>query len=575
VARARGIEFDVARLSELLGAPVVPTVGNKGAGMDQLLDAILAVAAGGGGWRPVTIDYGREIEEELAKLQTIVEPHLPPASARRGRWVATKLLEGDPEVARSIAAPEPGAAVERSGAYLRSMFGDLPGVVIADRRYGFIAGACQEAVRSTTVARQSASEQIDALLTHRVLGLPVFFGLMYLVFYLTFTIAAPPMDWIDRGFRALGELIGSAWPAGSEAPLRSLLVDGVIGGVGGVVVFLPSILLLFLAIALLEDSGYMARAAFIMDRAMHKVGLHGRSFIAMLLGFGCTVPAIMASRTLESRHDRLATMFVMPLMSCGARLTIYALFIPAFFAESLQAPILWSLYLIGILLALVGAKLLRATILRGDAMPFVMELPPYRMPTAKGTLLHMWHRGWLYLKKAGTVILAVSIVLWCLTSYPKPPPAAIEGLSPTAAEARALEHSLAGRIGRWIEPAIAPMGFDWRIGTALLGAVAAKEVFVAQLGIVYAKGRDEGATEPATLRQDLRANYSPLAAFCIMLFCLISLPCSATIAVMRKESGSWRWAILQFLVLTLLGAALATSAFQLGTLLGIGAENAP
>jgi ferrous iron transport protein B len=357
-------------------------------------------------------------------------------------------------------------------------------------------------------------------------------------------------------------MIAGFWPAGSEHWLKLLITDGIIGGVGGVIVFLPNILLLFLAIAVLEDTGYMARAAFVMDRIMHKIGLHGKSFIPMLIGFGCSVPAIMGARILKNRRNRLTTIMIIPLMSCGARLTIYALLIPAFFAERWRGPMLWLIYLIGIVLAVVCAKVLRLTVFRGETTPFVMELPPYRMPTAKSVCIHMWQRGWLYLRKAGTIILAVSVILWVAMSYPKPAEHALDGLSPDEVHKVKLEHSVVGRVGRAIEPVLRPLGFDWKIGTALIGATAAKEVFVSQLAIVYAVG--SGERDSDTLREKLQANYTPLTGFCVMLFCLIYAPCVATVAVTRHESGSWGWAAFQFAALTALAYVLTLVVYQTG-----------
>jgi ferrous iron transport protein B len=336
----------------------------------------------------------------------------------------------------------------------------------------------------------------------------------------------------------------------------------------------------------------MARAAFIMDRLMHKIGLHGKSFIPMLIGFGCSVPAIMATRMLENRRDRLVTMLVVPLMSCGARLPIYALIIPAFFPQAWNAPMLWIIYVIGVLLAVISAKILRGTIFKGESVPFVMELTPYRLPTLRGVLTHMWQRGWLYLKKAGTIILGISIVLWALTTFPGLPEDKAERFEKEkqAVEATvtdeemkkekitsienamteaSLKGSIAGRIGHALEPVLKPMGFDWKIGTALIGAFAAKEVFVAQLGIVYSVGK-EASEESSELRDQLRANYTPLVAFCIMLFCLVSAPCMATIAVTRRESNSWKWALFQLAGLTVMAWILTVVVFQAGRLLGIG-----
>jgi len=391
---------------------------------------------------------------------------------------------------------------------------------------------------------------------------------MYAVFKLTFTLGDLPMAWIEDFFGWLGASASSLWPAGSESALRSLLVDGVIAGVGGVLVFLPNILLLFLAIAVLEDSGYMARAAFIMDRLMHKIGLHGKSFIPMLIGFGCTVPAIMATRTLETRRDRLTTMLVLPLMSCGARLPIYALFIPAFFPQQWQAPVLWIIYLVGVVLAIVMAKLLRSTLFKGEAAPFVMELPIYRMPTLKGIMIHMWERGWLFLRKAGTVILGISILLWVMTSYPKVPESRLEGLDENRAADVELSYSLAGRVGHALEPVMRPIGFDWKTNTAMIGAFAAKEIFVAQLGIIHSLGEVDDENE--SLREVLKREYTPLQAVSILLFCLISVPCMVSIAAVWRESGSIKWPLLQLGGLTALAYIICLIVYQGGGGLGIG-----
>jgi len=390
---------------------------------------------------------------------------------------------------------------------------------------------------------------------------------MYLVFYLTFTLGSIPMGWLETVFNWLGETLIAAWPGEHMLWLQSLLVDGIIGGVGGVIIFLPNILMLFLGIAFLEDTGYMARAAFIMDRIMHKIGLHGKSFIPMLIGFGCSIPAIMATRILENRRNRLATMLVIPLMSCGARLTIYALLIPAFFAPAMRGPVMWLIYTIGILVAILCINVLRRTILKGESVPFVMELPPYRMPTSKALLIHMWDRGWMYLRKAGTTILGLSIVLWILMSFPAAPKGQNEVLSAEQQQASALEHSIAGRIGKAMEPIIKPLGFDWKIGTALIGATMAKEVFVSQLSIVYSLGSSEQEQSMLLLEERLRADYTPLQGFCIMLFCLLSAPCIATIAVTRKESGAWKWALLQFFGLTAIAYVATLLVYQTGRLI--------
>jgi len=569
VARARGHEFDIDKLSRFFGAPIVETVGNRGEGVEELLDTIVATAGRRETGREGAVEYGREIEAEIARLEPLFVGEDGLTCGHTPRWLAVKTLENDAEVRARIASPALIEEADRSAARLERVLGEGPETAIAGRRYGFISGACQEAVRSTVEARHDMSDRIDTVVLNRVLGLPLFLALMYAVFHLTFSLGDPAMGWIEAGFGWLGEAVEAQWAAGADGPLKSLLVDGIIAGVGGVIVFLPNILLLFLAIAILEDSGYMARAAFIMDRLMHKIGLHGKSFIPLLIGFGCSVPAIMATRTLDNRRDRLTTMLVIPLVSCGARLTIYALIIPAFFPPAWQAPVLWLIYVIGIALAMAGAKLLRSTVLKGESVPLVMELPPYRLPTVQSVMIHMWNRGWLYLKKAGTVILAVSIVMWAMTSYPKrPAPDVAQGPQPTR-QAEDLAYSVAGRIGRGMEPVLKPMGFDWRIGTALIGAFAAKEVFVAQMGIVYSLGEADGDSE--ALRERLRAEYTPLVAFCIMLFALVSAPCMATIAVTRRESNSWWWALGQLGGLTILAYVLTVLVYQVGSLLGIGA----
>lgn len=564
IAKQRGMVFDIEQLSRLLQASIVPTVGNKAKGKTELLDAIIETAGRGKVQRTYKVNYGQEIETELASIETLIcaeEGQL--AEKYDPRWLAVKLLEQDSDITAKVQAKKVLDAAAASLSHLRTIFGDEPEIVIADRRYGFISGACQETIKTTVESRHSTSDMIDAILLNRVLGLPIFLILMYLVFFLTFKIGEYPMGWLEQFFNWAGRTIASFWPIGSNSALKSLLVDGVISGVGGVLVFLPNILLLFFAIALLEDSGYMARAAFIMDRVMHKIGLHGKSFIPMLIGFGCSVPAIMGTRILENRRNRFTTIMVIPLMSCGARLTIYMLIIPAFFPEKWRGPMLWLIYLIGIVLAIICIKILRLTVLRGETIPFVMELPPYRMPTLKSICIHMWQRGWMYLRKAGTIILAVSILLWAASSYPKPDPESLRGRNRQQAQQVRLQNSAIGRLGRVIEPALRPLGFDWKIGTALIGAMVAKEVFVSQLAIVYATGRGPEAGQ--TLREKLQANYTPLTGFCIMLFCLIYAPCVATVAMTRQETGAWGWALFQFFSLTLFAYVVTFIVYQLGS----------
>ncbi len=422
------------------------------------------------------------------------------------------------------------------------------------------------------------SDRIDRIVAHRVLGLPIFLGVMYAIFWVTFTLGAPLMDLIETGIGALSGALVTHWPGSADSALLSLLVDGILAGVGGVLVFVPNIILLFLGLSLLEDTGYMARAAFLMDRFLSRFGLHGKSFLPLVTGFGCSIPGIMATRTIENDRDRLVTMLVLPLMSCGARLPIWLLVIPAFLAAPWQAPALWGVYVIGIALALGLARLLRGTVLRGEPTPFVMELPPYRVPPLRSVVLRMSERAGIYLRKAGTVILGISIILWALTTYPQPDTYAVDRAlaagDPAVTQlttaqidglrsAEALQSSVAGRVGTALEPAFAPLGFDWRIVTASIGAFAAKEVFVSQLSIVYALGA-EGAE--GDLRSQLRADYSPLVALSLVLFLLIGTPCMATVAITRRESGRWSWALLQFGGLTVFAYLVSLTVYQLGSL---------
>ncbi len=562
VARRRGLEFDLPLLSRLLGVPIVPTVGTQGEGIEALLDAAVEMATQSVRL-PVPIRYGEEIEREIERLVECLAKETEVVAQYGRRWMAVKLLEQDPQITELVGHTVL-SALQESIRRLTAVFGDEPAMVIADRRYGFISGACQEAVRITAQARHDVSDQIDSILLHRVWGIPIFLLLMYGVFEFTFHLGDFPMRGLEWFFARLAEGVGGFWPVGSESLIRSLLVDGVIAGVGGVTAFLPNILLLYAAIAFLEDSGYMARAAFLMDHWMHRIGLHGKSFIPMLIGFGCSVPAILATRILENRRNRLTTILVIPLMSCGARFPIYSLLIPAFFAVQYRPLVMSMLYLTGAALAIGCAKLLRGTVFRGETTPFVMELPPYRMPTGMGLWIHTWTRGKMYLKKAGTVILMISIVMWAATTFPRPTAESLAGKSGAEIKTVQLENSAAGRVGRALEPAIRPLGFDWKIGTALIGASTAKEVFVSQLAIVYSL--DDPDENAERLRSRLAQDYSPLQGLCILLFCLIGTPCLATVAMTARETGSWKWAALQWGGLTALAYAVTLTVYQLGRL---------
>ncbi len=607
-AERGGQVLDIIALSELLGFPVVCTVGHKGTGVQDLRDAIRRAA------RSEPITAGRVFHGELRAateriLMALETVDVPPSHRI---WMADRLLVAEPEaVAQVQRLGDAGASVmrvvdrERRG--LEAATGMDAALCVTDGYYGFVDGLLRQVVRQRSREdARATSDRIDAVVVNPVLGLPIFLAVMYSIFWLTFSAGEIPMGWIEKGVVWLGQAIAGFWPDGSGSPLRSLLVDGVVAGVGGVVVFLPNIVLLFLGLAVLEDSGYMARAAFIVDRAFHRFGLHGRSFVPLMTGFGCSVPGIMGARTMENERDRLTTMFVVPLMSCGARLPIWMLLIPAFFPPAWRAPALWGIYALGVVLALLVALVLRRSIFRGEESPFVMELPPYRLPTVRAVVTKMWDRSWTYLRKAGTVILGVSILMWVITAYPRAgnyqidrairegravlveqgvdaAPAGFTGESlgssgpkpvvriteqqlEAARAAEDLRVSIAGRIGRAIAPLLEPLGLDWKVGIGLIGAVAAKEVFVAQLGIVHALGAADDSS--LSLRDAMSRDYSPQAGFALMILLLVGTPCMATVAVMRKESGSWRWALLQFGGLTGLAYLLALTFYQVSRLLG-------
>jgi len=605
VATRHGFIVDTARMAKRLGVLVVPAVGHHNEGTEEMLDAVVQLAAHSSNLpgtarvckttspspgaslavkhaaHPGSVVYSDNIEDAISRISE----QLPKTQYQR--WLATKLLDSDEEALKEVPDPNSRTAVQAMSAAFAEECDGQPDTFLARGRYEFISSICELVCHRKGEKKSSRSDRLDRIVMHPFWGVPIFLVMMYVVFTATFTLGNPGMNLIESGFNLLGEFLGGLWPEGSQSPLRSLVVEGIIGGVGGVMIFLPNIVLLFLAIAILEGTGYMVRAAFVMDRFMSKVGLHGKSFIPLLIGFGCTVPAIMATRTLETRRDRLITMMVLPLMSCGARLPIYALMIPAFFAPKWQGPVLWIIYVVGIVLALVSARLLRATLFKGENTPFLMELPPYRIPTMRSLLVQMWTRAWLYAQKAGTVILGASILLWFLTFYPKPPadyilPTGFDNSSietsnemkfgeltdPDLIQAAELSYSVAGRAGRMLEPVISPMGFDWRIGTALIGAIAAKEVFVAQMGVVFAVGEADETSRD--LRAQLQSRYSPLVGLCIMLFALIATPCVATFAITRSESGSTWWALAQSWGLTILAWAVTFAVFKSGTLLGLG-----
>ena len=568
-AEARGKRIDVELLGQLLGMPVVPLVARRGHGIPELLEAVVQ-AADAEKEPQARINFGPELEPHIARLEELIT-RSDAAGNLPARWLAIKLLENDSQIRQRFERfGEPGQRIlklaDDERRHLRQIIGDDAEVAIADRRYGFVSGACREAVSDIHLRRTDWSERVDAVVTNRVIGLPVFFLFMWVMFELVFRLGNPLMNLLDNFFVWLAVIVRATIPPGS---LQSLIADGVIGGVGGVLVFLPNILLLFLAISFLEDSGYMSRAAFVIDRVMHQVGLHGKSFISMLIGFGCTVPAILSTRMLESPRERLVTILVVPLMSCGARLPVYILLAGTFFTPAMAGKLIFVIYALGVLLALLMARLFSSYLLKAPAQPFVMELPPYRWPTLKGTAVHMWDRGWMYIKKAGTTILAMSICMWFLLSHPAlPPPAPGDPVMTPEQQAQAtIAHSYGGRLGKVFEPVLRPLGFDYRIGTALFAGVAAKEIIVSTFSTMYSLG--EADAESRELREALRRDpvFTPLVAFTLMVFVLIYIPCASTVAAIYKETCSWRWTAFAVAYTCTLAWIVSLVVYQVGRLI--------
>lgn len=556
-----GATLDYNYLGQLLGIPVVPTTASKGIGISAVLDKIIEVFEDQAvESRHVHINYGAEIEQSIdrIKAEVLVNPsitdELPP------RYVSIKLLEDDRLMKDHLEnVPNYHELLEVVGKEIQRLeraYKEDTRTIITNAKYGFIRGALQETFTSGEKDKRQLTNAIDALLTHQWLGFPFLIFFMWIMFQATFSLGSYPMDWIEMGVEQLGNWVAGVLP---EGPLNDLLVDGVIAGVGGVIVFLPNILILFFFISLMEDTGYMARAAFIMDRLMHKIGLHGKSFIPLLIGFGCNVPAIMATRTLESRRDRIMTMLITPFMSCSARLPVYILLVSAFF-PNYQGLVLLSIYLIGILIAIATSLLLKKTIFARSSDPFVMELPPYRMPTLRNTSVHMWSKAGQYLKKMGTIILVASVLIWALGYFPLER----EGAADSAEQ---MEYSYIGQIGKFIEPAIAPLGFDWKMGVSIATGLAAKEIVVSSMGILY---HADDNTLAQSLQQQVNSQgekvFTPLVAYGFMLFILIYFPCMAVIAAIRKEAG-WKWAFFTIFYTTGVAWIVSCCVYQIGRLL--------
>lgn len=542
----RGDHLSIDTLSSLLGMPMVPTSFKTGRGLPELLREVIHIFESQEGhdnyYRHIHINHGHEIEDGIANIQTFLKGNDLLRLRYSTRWLALKLLEKDQKAEEVIASlPESKqilAARDMAIHRVKEETGNDSETAIMDAKYGFIRGALHEAgyVVGAKEDTYKTTHKLDALITNRWVGFPIFFFILYLMFEVTFTLGQYPMDWIEMGVERLGELIGDTM---SEGPLKAMLIDGVIGGVGSVIVFLPQILILYTFISFMEDSGYMARAAFIMDKLMHGMGLHGKSFIPLIMGFGCNVPAVMATRTIESRRSRLITMLVLPMMSCSARLPIYIMITGAFFSVRYQSLVMISLYVVGILLSIIIARVLSTWVIKGEDTPFVMELPPYRFPTAKAIFRHTWEKGKQYLKKMGGVILVASIIVWAL------------GYFGTMGVAPSLEESFIGLLGKSIEPLFTPQGFDWRLDVSLIAGVGAKEIVASTIGVLYTDD----------------FNFTPLTAYAFLLFVLIYFPCIATVVAIKNESGSWRWAFFAACYTTLLAWVVSALVYQIGNLL--------
>lgn len=594
---ASGNKLDYLKLSQLFGVPMVPTVCRKGEGVDKLFHVIIGIYEGSdfltqkkaeirtevledlrdwhetyvpdhkfgshseeehirprGIFRHIHINHGPELERSIQAVKKLISVNEQIRHKYSTRFLAIKLLEDDKDIELFVETLPNGGEIlalrDKEVQRIYNVMNEDSEQAITDAKYGFITGALKETFTDNHMEKEQTTRVIDSITTHRIWGYPIFFLFLYIMFEGTFVLGDYPMQGIEWLVDQLGNLIRNNM---AEGPLKDMLVDGIIGGVGGVIVFLPNILILYFFISVMEDSGYMARAAFIMDKIMHRMGLHGKSFIPLIMGFGCNVPAIMASRTIEDRKCRLITMLVNPLMSCSARLPIYLVMVGAFFPNQASF-VLLCIYATGIILAVLMARLFSKFLVKGDDAPFVMELPPYRMPTTKSILRHTWEKGAQYLKKMGGIIMIASIIIWFLGYYPQ------HDAYETVAEQQ--ENSYIGQIGKAVEPVIEPLGFDWKLGIGLISGVGAKELVVSTLGVLYTNEED---VENVNLSN--RIPITPLAALAYMLFVLIYFPCIATLAAIKQESGSWKWALFAAGYTTVLAWCIAFVVYQLGNLI--------
>lgn len=584
----RGDHIDYEKLSELFGTPMVPTVFTSGRGVKELFHQVIAVYEGKEDeslqFRHIHINHGHEIEQGIKDIQEHLKNYPDLRQQYSTRYLAIKLLEGDKDVERLIQPLGDSLEIfqhrDRAAQRVKEETHNDCETAIMDAKYGFIHGALEESGYTTGDKKDTyqTTHLIDKILTNKYLGFPIFFLILLLMFTATFVIGQYPMDWIDAGVAWLGDFISQNMPDG---PVKAMLVDGVIGGVGAVIVFLPQILILYFFISYMEDSGYMARAAFIMDRLMHKMGLHGKSFIPLIMGFGCNVPAVMSTRTIESQRSRLITMLILPLMSCSARLPIYVMITGSFFALKYRSLAMLSLYVIGVLMAIVMSRLFSAFVVKGEDTPFVMELPPYRFPTWKAIGRHTWEKGKQYLKKMGGIILVASIIVWALGYFPHTD-------DPSVSNQQQQEQSYIGRVGRAVEPVFRPMGFNWKLDVGLLAGVGAKEIVASTMGVLYSnddsfKDDSNFSSESGKyvklhelITQDVAQLHgisyekaqpiATLTAFCFLLFVLLYFPCIATIAAIKGETGSWGWALFAASYTTALAWVVSMVVFQIGCL---------
>ena len=605
VARTRGVKIDDKKLSELLAVPVVFTIGNKNKGIETLLEKAIELAESDYVLpKKRRVKYSKDIEDSISKIEHFIGNHAEDSIPYNIRWTAIKLLEDD-KIVKERVLEKTGKIgedilreIDKHRKFLVDRFDDEPEIVMTDERYGFIAGIIMEVLTTSIKQRVDISRNVDLVLTNRFVGFPIFIFFIWAMFQLTFSLGAYPMDWINSGISLFSTLLAHVLP---DNIAKDFLINGVIAGVGSVIIFLPNILILFFCIALFEDTGYMSRAAFLMDKIMHLIGLHGKSFIPMLMGFGCNVPAIMASRTLESEKDRTLTILITPFMSCSARLPVYIILAGAFFGAK-AGTVIFGIYLLGIILSIITGRLFRSTLLRGADAPFVMELPPYRIPMIKSLLIHMWDRSKVFIKKMGGYILIGSVVVWTLTAFPlnisysknydleieqvktyfqtemdaaqesdkallaQKRDVAVAGLT-TEKKAEKAEKSFMGRIGKVVAPIFSPIGIDWRGSVALLTGFVAKEIVVSTMGILYAA--DNGKDSKALKNALLSSGMTPIAALAMMVFVLLYMPCLATLAAIRRETASLKWMIFSISYSTLLAWGMAFLVYQGGKMIGV------